>query len=131
MFMKRWGEKTTGSYISFQCTSFEITRKCIFLWKIADASFKHLCSSMGLQHCYMISIWWTDWKSFIEVWFHYLLRRCTRTKLIFSKTQKREKKTKKQKQTSIAFMTSFYRLRAYKEDGGGAHILYAPYERTP
>ena len=73
---------------------------------------------MGLQHCYMISIWWTDWKSLIEVWLQYLLRMCTRRKSVFSKTRKREKKTKKQKQTSIAFMTSFYRLKGYKEEGG-------------
>ena len=40
MFVKQWEEKTTVSYISFQCTSFEITKKCICLLKIADTSFK-------------------------------------------------------------------------------------------
>ena len=36
MFMKRWEEKTTVSEISYQCTSFKITKKYIFLFKNSE-----------------------------------------------------------------------------------------------
>ena len=38
MFMKQWEEKTTVSKISFQCTSFEITKKYICRLKIVKNS---------------------------------------------------------------------------------------------
>ena len=38
MFVKQWEGKTTVSYISFQCASFEITKKHICLLKIVKNS---------------------------------------------------------------------------------------------
>ena len=34
-------------------------------------NFKHYYPSMGHQHCYIISTWWTDWGKLAEVWLHY------------------------------------------------------------
>ena len=38
MFVEQWEEKTTVSYVSFQCTSFEIMKKYICLLKIVKNS---------------------------------------------------------------------------------------------
>ena len=46
---EQWEEKTTVSYISFQYTSFEKTKKYICLLKVADASFK--CSFQETATC--------------------------------------------------------------------------------
>ena len=55
MFVKQWEEKTTVSQISFQCTSFEITKKFICLLKIADTSFKSKLKFHGLVIIWLFS----------------------------------------------------------------------------
>ena len=80
-------------------------------------NFKHLYSSTDHQHCYMISIWWTDWKSLIEVWFHYLLCMCIRTK-----HDNIEKGTEKGKANIYCFYNIILSFKSIQ--GVKAHIFF-------
>ena len=65
------------------------------------------------QHCFMISILWTDWESLIEVHENKTLQ--------YRFLEKHGKVNRKGKSKHLFFMT-FYHLKAYK--GVGVYVFY-------